>query len=51
MANGEPSKGFKQRSNVVMFVLEKQHSGYNVEHRLEGKGANEKVGKFTELLK
>lgn len=51
MANGEPSKDFRQRSNVVIFALEKQHSGYNVENRLQGKGAGKKAGKFIELVK
>lgn len=42
--------GFKWRSDVIIFALEKDHSGYSVENRLEGKGAEEKAGKFTELV-
>lgn len=43
-------EGFKKRSDVVIFALEKDHPGYSVEKRLEGMGAGEKAGKSTELI-
>ena len=43
------SKDFQQRNDVI-FALQKDHSGYNVENRFEGKGAGEKGGKFIELV-
>lgn len=38
--------GFKRWSDLVLFALEKNDSGYSVEKGLEGKGAGEKAGKF-----
>lgn len=50
MGNGEPSKSSKQRSDIVIVAIVKDHSGYSVENILEGKGAGEKAGKFIELF-
>ena len=42
--------GFKRWSDLFLSALEKDDSGYSVEKGLEGKGAGEKGGKFTEFV-